>query len=670
MRKRFIFRALESDMTSQPALRRSVSLLLLLVALAGSRAAVADAPDFTLLDEQGQAVSLHYHRLADAIVLMSHRTDSQIAGPAALLAGAAIGRHPGQQIPFFLINADTGPTRADVQESRRLQGLSVPVLMDDTGLVTRTLAFSYVGEVLVINPRNWEIVYRGPVAETPGGSGDNYVGLALDALLTATPLAQSVREPAPAYGIETIAPSAPAVLASYADDIAPLLQEKCASCHRPGGIGPWAMTSHQMVQGFSPMIREVVLTKRMPPWHADPLVNRFKHDMSLSVEEAQRLVHWIDAGAPRGAGDDPLVAVAQRTAEWELGEPDLIVDLPAFSVPATGTLDYQILSVDNPLDRDVWVRAVQIVPSDRQVLHHAIATFGQKGQPSEIDLGTPIGEALLQSQLMTFVPGNELYEYPEGTGVLVPAGATFFSQMHYTTYGRETVDQTRIGLYFADAPPEFTLQHYAILNVDIDIPPGEGKDEEKAYYEFQKDVVLYSLFPHAHYRGRSSTFSLVYPDGRAELVLSVPNYDFNWQRYFQLEEPLVVPAGSRLIHTMVYDNSPSNPSNPDPRQRVRFGEQTWEEMLYGGVSFRYASKADDVRDINKQEYVTSLSMGFMDKNLDGRIELNEMPERARQRLAMAFVVLDKDKSGGLEFAEFHQLMTSQRQRSAQGQAPQ
>lgn len=658
-------------MTVHPfSLRSLAALLLLLGVLGGSQiASAADAPDFTLLDEQGQAVSLHYHRLANAVVLMSHRTESEVAGPAAQLAVDAIARHPASQIPFFLINADAGQSRSAVQDAKRQQGLNVPVLIDDTGLVSQTLAFAYVGEVLVINPRNWEIVYRGPVAATLDKSAENFVALALDAVLQDEALALPVREPAADIAAEAIAAPVQEAIASYARDIAPLLQEKCASCHRPGGIGPWAMTSHQMIQGFSPMIREVVLTKRMPPWHADPQVNRFKHDMSLSIAEARRLVHWIDAGAPRGEGDDPLLSVAQPADEWELGEPDLIVDLPAYSVPATGTLDYQILTVDNPLDHDVWVRAVQIVPSDRQVLHHAIATFGQKDQPSGIDLGTPIGDALLQSQLMTFVPGNEVYEYPEGTGVLVPAGATFFSQMHYTTYGRETVDQTRIGLYFADEPPEFTLQHYAILNVDIEIPPGESKDEEKAYYQFQKDVVVYALFPHAHYRGRSSTFSVIYPDGREELVLSVPNYDFNWQRYFQLEEPLEAPAGTRLIHTMVYDNSPANLSNPDAEAQVSFGEQTWEEMLYGGVSFRYANKADDVREINKQEYVTSLSMGFMDTNLDGRIELNEMPERARQRLAMAFMLLDKDKTGGLEFAEFHQLMNTQRQRPGPGQAP-
>lgn len=649
---------------------RLTALVLLMLSLAKFHVAVAaDAPNFTLLDEQGQAVELHYYRLASAVVLLSHRSDSEVVGPVATLVTETIARYTDLQIPFFLINADAGQTRASVKSAKQAQGFDAPVLIDDTRLVSETLAFSYVGEVLVIDPRNWEIVYRGPVAETSANEGENYLSAALDSILEGKPLALATREASPGYATEMIESEPRTAIASYAEEIAPLLQEKCADCHRPGGIGPWAMTSHQMVQGFSPMIREVILTKRMPPWHADPQVNHFKHDMSLSTGEAKRLVHWIDAGALRGDGEDPLAAVAQSSDDWELGEPDLVVDLPSFSVPATGTLDYQILSVDNPLDHDVWVRAVQIVPSDRQVLHHAIATFGQKNQPSGIDLGSPIGEALLQSQLMTFVPGNELYEYPEGTGVLVPAGSTFFSQMHYTTYGRETVDKTRIGLYFSDEEPEFTLQHYAILNVDIDIPAGESMDEEKAYYEFQKDVVVYSLFPHAHYRGRSSTFSVVYPDGREELVLSVPNYDFNWQRYFQLEEPLIAPAGTRLIHTMVYDNSESNLSNPDAQSRVRFGEQTWEEMLYGGVSFRYANKADDVRDINKQEYVTSLSMGFMDKNLDGKIELNEMPERARQGLAMAFVLLDKDKTGGLEFSEFHQLMNTERRRPQQGQSP-
>jgi len=624
-----------------------------------------NAANFTLFDEHGQAVELHYHRLASAVVLMTHRVDSDLAGQAAHSVEQTLSNFATQGIPFFLVNPETASTREALIRDKLAQGITAPILQDDAQLVAKTLGMNTAGEVLLIDPQRWTVVYRGPVVDDLANPQALYFQDALTALLADQELAQASRAMPADYSGEQIALVSMAPAISYNDAVVPILQEKCVSCHRPGGIGPWAMTSHAMVQGFSPMIREVVLTKRMPPWHADPKVNNFKHDMGLTTAQAQTLVQWIDEGARNESTTDPLLAVRERETDWELGEPDLVVELPAFTVPATGTLDYQILTVESPLDRDVWVRAVQIVPSDRQVLHHAIATFGPKDFSSGIDLGSPIGEALFQSQLMTFVPGNELYEYPENTGVLVPAGSTFFSQMHYTTYGRESTDRTKIGLYFSEVEPEFTLQHWAMVNVDLRIPPGEPDYEAGAYYQFQQDAVIYSLFPHAHYRGRSSTFTVAYPDGREELALSVPNYDFNWQRYFQLEEPIHVPAGTRLIHRTVYDNSEANLSNPDPSKLVRFGEQTWEEMLYGGVSFRYEHKEDDVRDIDTGKYLAGISMGYMDLNMDGKVELTEMPERARQGLAMAFVILDKNKTGGLEIDEFEQLMIQSTRRGQQ-----
>lgn len=639
-----------------------VAAILFTFAASGSVFAQHSAANFTLLDEQGRSVELQYHRLANAVVLMTHRVDSDLVGQAANSVEQTLSEFATQGIRFFLINPETASTREALTRDKLAQGITAPILQDDAQLVAKTFGLNTAGEVLVIDPHNWTVVYRGPVSDDLANPQALYFKDALAALLADHEVTQVTRAMPADYSGEQIALASMASAISYSDAVVPILQEKCVSCHRPGGIGPWAMTSHAMVQGFSPMIREVVLTKRMPPWHADPQVNNFKHDMGLTTEQAQTLVQWIDEGARNDSSTDPLLAVRERETDWELGEPDLVVELPAFTVPATGTLDYQILTVENPLDHDVWVRAVQIVPSDRQVLHHAIATFGPKDFSSGIDLGSPIGEALFQSQLMTFVPGNELYEYPQETGVLVPAGSTFYSQMHYTTYGRESTDQTKIGLYFADAEPEFTLQHYAMLNVDLRIPPGEANYEAGAYYQFQQDAVIYSLFPHAHYRGRSSTFTVAYPDGREELALSVPNYDFNWQRYFQLEEPIHVPAGTRLIHRTVYDNSEANLSNPDASKLVRFGEQTWEEMLYGGVSFRFEHKEDDVREIDMGKYLAGITMGYMDLNMDGKVELTEMPERARQGLAMAFVILDKNKTGGLEFDEFQQLM-SQRTRS-------
>ncbi len=646
--------------------RLNAKAFLVIVVLAGlsGLANGQEAKDFTLLDEQGGAVQLHYNRLADAIILLSHRTGSESVAQAAAQVELVREQYSDRAIPFYLINSQSMADRAALQTDKHRHSYAAPILQDDAQLVAHTYALSVAGEVLLIDPDTWDIFYRGPVSVPELPDQGDYLARAMQSLFSGSieqDIARVVAMPE-RFEQESLQLQTQQAQVSYVDEVVPILQEKCVSCHRPEGIGPWAMDSHAMVQGFSPMIREVLLTKRMPPWHADPKINTFKHDMGLSIEQAQTLVAWIDNGAINNADNDPLQRVAARKTDWELGTPDLVLDLPSFTVPATGTLDYQILTVDNPLERDIWVRAVQIVPSDRQVLHHAIATFGPKDFDSGIDLGSPIGEALFQSQLMTFVPGNELYEYPEGTGVLVPAGSTFFSQMHYTTYGRETTDQTKIGLYFSEVEPEFTLQHYAMLNADLRIPPGEPSYEAGAYYEFQKDVVIYALFPHAHYRGKSSNFVLHTPDGQQETLLSVPNYDFNWQRYFQLAQPKIVPAGSRLIHHTVYDNSAQNTSNPDPSKSVRFGEQTWQEMLYGGVSFRFLNKEDDVREIDTAQYVTGITMGYMDLNMDGKVVLDEMPERARQGLAMAFVLLDKDKSGGLEFEEFGQLMAQMTRR--------
>lgn len=608
---------------------------------------VTRAADFTLLDQQGKAFNLHYHGQRPAVLLMAHVSGSAyvLDSLTTLLEGVAPQENG---ITLALVNPEPGVSRQSLMEFASANAIEHAVLQDDAGMVSATLGLRYAGETLLINPQRWEIVYRGPAVDASGDAVHPELAAAIQGLLAGNP-------PSPQHvqmaTVQALPEQAVPANVSYSDTVAPMLLEKCAGCHRPGGIAPWAMTNHAMVQGFSPMIRETVLTRRMPPWHADPEIGEFMHDMSLSVEQKQQLLSWIDAGAPRGAGDDPLTAVDAQLTEWSMGEPDYIVTLPEFDIPATGTLDYQFFEVPNTLDRDVWVKAVQIAPGDRQVVHHAIATFGVNsgGMGSSSD-------SLFQPQLMTFVPGNDIYEYPEGTGVFVPAGSSFYTQMHYTTYGRETRDQTKIGLYFADEAPAHVLQHYAIINQDLNIPPGIAEHEEGAYYAFQRDAVIYSLFPHAHYRGRSSEFVLRYPDGREEVVLSVPNYDFNWQRYFQFQEPIVAPAGTQVIHRTTYDNSTANLSNPDPTVMVNFGEQTWEEMLYGGISFRYADARENDFEINVQEYFTSLGMGMFDKNMDGRVSLDEMPEQARQQLALVFTIMDKDKTGGLEYLEFQQFM--------------
>lgn len=614
------------------------------------------AANFTLIDQHGKATELHYHADAPAVVLMAHSTQSGLVAESARILAETQEMYPGLEV--FLVNAVDTENREMVRQDMETQGLGNLTVLDDASrLVSETLGFDYAGEVLVVETQRWQILYRGPVAEQPGES-ENLVAKVLAQHQAGETISVASREMPESFNTEKLAlvsADAPELEnISYTDTIAPMLVEKCADCHRPGGIGPWAMTSHAMVQGFSPMIRETLLTKRMPPWHADPAVGEFNHDISLNIEQQRTLVNWIDAGAPRGNGPDPLQEVTAQESAWSLGEPDLVIDLPSFDLPATGVLDYQNFIVENPLEEAVWVKAVQIIPGDHKAVHHAIATVGEATAGS---VNEDEEDALFRPQLMTFVPGNDTYIYPEGNGLYVRPDMAFFTQMHYTTYGRETRDQTRIGLYFADEEPEHVLQHYSIVNPAIRIPPGEAAHEEVAYIELQRDAVIYALFPHAHYRGKSSSFTLRYPDGSEELVLNVPNYDFNWQRYFQFEEPKAVPAGTMIIHRTVFDNSSNNVSNPDPSATVDWGEQSWEEMLYGGVSFRYQERQEGDTDVNTLDYLTHIAMGFLDRNVDGILSLNEMPQDSRQQLAFPFVMLDKEKKGGLNYQQFHSLMS-------------
>ena len=520
--------------------------------------------DFVLLDHQGQAHKLYYLSDASAVVLMAHSATCPGFADYQAQFDAAADAYRDRDVAFLMVNSEPAAhaaLRNEVQSDN-------PILIDQAGLVGDTLGLTTVGELLVIDPKRWQLRHRGVASDD--------VGQVLDAVLSGGEV-PATTVPATACALTQAAPPA---TVSYADDIAPMLIDNCVTCHREGGIGPWAMTGYNMVRGFAPMIREVVRTKRMPPWHADPVHGVFTNDRSLSTDEVRKLVHWVETGAPRGGGPDPLATFDAEWPDWGLGEPDLIVDIPAFEVPATGVVEYQYQRVVSPLDRDVWVRATEILPGDRAALHHVIVTF-RNPKPD----GT--GFDRRGGGLGGYVPGAESRGAPENTGTFLPAGSQLIFQMHYTPYGKAVTDHSKFGLYFHDSPPKHRLANAVLMNTRIRIPPNTKSHSEFAERTFDRDVLLYSLLPHAHYRGTASEFRAFYPDGGEELLLSVPNYDFNWQTTYVLEEPKVLPAGTRVVHTTWWDNSAQNPANPDPNREVPWGRQSWDEMLFGSLRFRY-----------------------------------------------------------------------------------
>lgn len=549
-------------------------ILTALTALASLSAAAlqpgAVVDNFELLDQRGESHELHYLSDMKAVALLSHRNGCAAQQEATQAFGAARRAYGEQGVEFLLIDS-AADARAEVAQEAAALGIDAPVLLDDAQIIGASLGLERAGEALLVRTDGWTLAWRGAPAQ---------LGAAIDAVLAGD--APPASEPG-GGGCALNAPPSRGQI-SYAEDVAPILLNNCVTCHRAGGIGPWAMTDYNMVHGFSPMIREVIRTKRMPPWHADPAHGSFANDRSLSASEVRTLVRWIEAGSPRGAGPDPLAEQDRVWPEWGLGEPDLVIDIPAYDVPATGVVDYQYLRAKNPLEHDVWVRATEIQPGDRQALHHVITRFTVAAPGEANTQGFGRGRS---GGLGGYVPGSVVSEYPAGTGTLLPAGANIVFQMHYTPYGKATTDRSRLGLYLHDEPPEHQLRSTALVNTKIKIPPHAKAHSDSQSYTWDRPVLVYNMLPHAHYRGKASNFVAHYPDGGSEVLLSVPAYDFNWQTSYRLTEPKRLPAGTKVVHTTTWDNSAQNPANPDPTREVPWGRQSWDEMLFGAISFRY-----------------------------------------------------------------------------------
>jgi len=534
--------------------------------------------DFRLNDQKGQSHELYYLSDMKAVVLMADGNGCAVSRSTAKSLNQLRAKYQARGVEFLAIDSNLKDTPESIAQEIKADGIDIPILSDELQLIGESLGFTRNGEVLIVNPQNWKVLYRGAYAK----GSSNYVADALDAALSGTPVKVAETE---VRGCNIVMPererrSAHAQI-SYEKSIAPMLSEHCVACHREGGIAPWQMSSYDMVRGFSPMIREVVRTKRMPPWHADPHYGVFSNDRSLTAEETKTLVHWIEAGSPRGGGIDPLTLVKKDWPVWALGKPDLVVNLPKFDVPATGVIPYQMWTVDNPLDHDVWVRAVDFLPGARSNLHHIIATIGGEMAPGE--------KRDTDGSLADFVPGSEPLQIPPESGILLKKGAKFGFQAHYTVNGKEVTDATQMGLYFMDKPPQYRYRAAIMANPRIKIPANTKAYTNDATYKFDREVLVYSLHPHAHFRGAAAEFVAQYPDGHEAVLLNVPRYEFNWQTTYELKTPIVLPAGTAVKYSMTYDNSTQNKANPDPNREVPWGQQTWDEMLFGVIRFRYLS---------------------------------------------------------------------------------
>jgi len=419
------------------------------------------------------------------------------------------------------------------------------------------------------------------------------LGQALDEILAGKAVS-TASTPVTGCIIGRAAKSEPKGDITFSKHIAPIMQNRCQECHRPGQVGPFALIDYDDVASWGAMIKEVVSEGRMPPWSANPEYGHFKNDPRLTDDEKKLLYTWIDNGSPKG-NDADLPPARQWTEGWRIPQPDQIVRMEKpFTVPAEGVVDYKNFVVDPGWTEDKWIKAAEALPGNRAVVHHiivsAIAPGGSLTDVDDAPEGAENGQTAGRGRrrggarigVGGYAPGSTVLPQPEGVALYVPAGSKISFQMHYTPNGVEQDDQSYIGVVFADPKDVKKIVHGGgAMNLRFAIPPHADNHEVTSQHVFTSDQLLFRMMPHMHLRGKSFRFEALYPDGKSEILLDVPKYDFNWQITYFPTEPKLMPKGTKLQCTAHFDNSEDNLANPNPDETVKWGPQTWHEMMIG-----------------------------------------------------------------------------------------
>lgn len=500
-------------------------------------------------------------------------------------------------VRFVYVNVSGVDTAADMRTQVIDQGFRGLYLNDHDQAIASALHARTTTEVFVVDAGN-TLVYRGAVSDQFGigfahdAPKQRFLEDALDALLRGgAPAINATGSPGCVIEPASRPDPAPVPLVTYTKDIARIIQNSCIECHRSGGVAPFSLETYASVSRRASMIRIVTEEGIMPPWfaapHTDadgkPLESPWANDRSLSQAEKDAIVAWIAAGKPMGdEADLPLPSQFPAT-EWSIGEPDAVFQIAeAIAIKADGFMPYQNVMVPTNLPEDRWVTAAQIIPTDKSVVHHVLVFVLPEEALNDPALRRQSVIEESRGFFAAYVPGNDAVVYPEGMAKRLPAGSVLVFQIHYTPNGRPTTDQLKIGFAFGADTPRHIVRTAAVSDHRIEIPPGVSNHEEVASVRMPADARLLALMPHMHVRGKAFRYELErVPGADRETVLDIPDYDFNWQLRYNIREPLDAPRGSTLHATAWYDNSADNPANPDPTKTVRWGEQTYDEMMLG-----------------------------------------------------------------------------------------
>lgn len=490
-------------------------------------------------------------------------------------------RFADQGVAFVGIDSNVQDTLTEAAAFARREAMTFPLLVDPDGAIADRFGATRNPEIFVLDATR-TVRYHGridnqyePGIQRPAATRDDLV-LALNDLLADRPveIATTTVEGCLIGRAKEVTVDEPTL--TYAEDVATILHTRCVECHRPGEIAPFPLLSYDDAYPWGEMIAEVVREQRMPPWFANPEYGEFSNACQLPASERETILAWVDQGCPPG---DLAAAPAppEFVEGWGIGEPEMILPMSRrpFKVPATGTLPYEHYVVDPKFTEDVWISASEARPGNRAVVHHILVFAVPPGSSAPI-------EFLNGRLIAAYAPGVPAQSMSPGRAVFLPKGTKFILQMHYTPNGTPHEDLSQLGLCFTTADKvRQPVQSGMAINFLLMIPPGASNAQFRASHRFDEDRELLAMTPHMHLRGKAFRYEAQYPDGSSEILLDVPEYDFNWQITYELSEPKLLPRGTRLNCTATYDNSADNPNNPDPTRLVTFGEQTWDEMMIG-----------------------------------------------------------------------------------------
>jgi len=532
-------------------------------------------PNFVLPDATGKQVALADFSDANLVVLVFMGTKCPIANAYVPDLIDLQKRYRDRQVRVIGINSNQSDSAETIAKHLKEFRIDFPVLVDQEQLVVDLTGAQRTPDALVLDRRR-RIRYRGRIDDRVGYDYKREKAHRSD-------LEEAIKELLTGKNVSVAETETEGCLISrgaklkdrgeitYAKHVAPILQNRCAVCHHPGTAAPFALLTYEDALDWSAMIKEVVVQRRMPPWNPDPRHGNFSNDLRLTKEQIDTLVAWIDRGTPLGDKKD-LPQPRQYSNGWLIGTPDIVFKMPKeYTVKASGAVEYQYFVTPTNFKEDVWVQAAEARPGNRAVVHHIIPFIREKGSRDIENL--PI--------LAGFAPGEEPMVLPKGVGFKIPAGAEIVWQVHYTPTGKVEKDCSEVGLILCKERPKRPLGGGGAFNMTFSIPAGAANHRAVSRAQFSKDVELLSLMPHMHYRGKDFRYTAHYPDGRQEILLSVPDYDFNWQHSYRFAKPIPIPKGTTIECVAHFDNSADNPANPDPTKLVRWGDQTWEEMMIG-----------------------------------------------------------------------------------------